>query len=253
MRTICAVETCDRVVKGHGYCSRHYAKWRAYGDPLAARTVQFHGLPLRERFYRYVKKTATCWEWVGYTVHGYGRLNVEGRPEMAHRLAWRLERGEIPVGLFVLHKCDNPGCCNPEHLYLGTQAENMRDMTVRQRAHTTGPQGSAHFNAKLTEDDVRAIRAATGNLAALARHYGVSYITINKIRRGETWQHVELASTHVVGPAKGSRHYRTHLTEEDVRAIRQSAESRKVLAARYQVSRQTIDDILTFQTWQHVD
>lgn len=83
-----------------------------------------------------VAELGRCWPWTG-CVHpkGYGRfVNEKAKADWAHRCAWRLWRGEIPKGLLVLHKCDNPGCINPDHLYLGTDADNARDRDARGRA-----------------------------------------------------------------------------------------------------------------------
>lgn len=92
--------------------------------------------PTSERFWRYVKKTKKCWLWIGTRQKpGYGRLGLPGgkRVEYAHRLSWIIHKGPIPVGLKVLHTCDNPPCVRPSHLFLGTHEDNVADMWAKGR------------------------------------------------------------------------------------------------------------------------
>ena len=116
-----------------------------------------------------------CWLWFAASVRGYGHFRFRGRQCRAHRVAYEMFIGPIPSGFSVLHDCDTPSCVNPQHLRLGTQADNMRDMMDRGRTLT----GSRNHSAKLTEDDVLAIRATTGCAATVAAAYGV-----NKRTRG---------------------------------------------------------------------
>jgi hypothetical protein len=88
-------------------------------------------VPSHVRFWRNVDKRGPdeCWPWQSSTNQwGYGTASLAGRPKLAHRIAWELAYGAIPVGICVLHRCDTPGCCNPAHLWLGTRKDNMRDM-----------------------------------------------------------------------------------------------------------------------------
>lgn len=88
-----------------------------------------------------------CWEWVGHRLKkGYGQMRCGKKLVLAHRASWAAFKGEIPVGLFVLHKCDNPSCCNPEHLFLGTNADNMNDMVAKGR--NNHPRRSNHYKWK---------------------------------------------------------------------------------------------------------
>lgn len=89
---------------------------------------------LAEAFWRFVCKSDACWEWTASIgSHGYGQLTYLQQKYTAHRLSWELHRGPIPDGLFVLHKCDNRRCVKPDHLFLGTQRENLEDMTRKGR------------------------------------------------------------------------------------------------------------------------
>jgi hypothetical protein len=117
-----------------------------------------------------------CIYWNGYRPGGrYGALNVAGRARKAHRHAWILTHGDIPDGLSVLHRCDVPHCVNPEHLFLGTNADNVRDKVAKGRAARLA--GERNPSATITDADIRALRARYryGNLTALAAEYGVSF------------------------------------------------------------------------------
>lgn len=133
-----------------------------------------------------------CWLWLGnLSSNGYGQMSVSRRTCLAHRLAYTSAVGAIPDGLYVCHRCDNKRCCNPAHLFLGTNADNQRDASAKGLlAH-----GSRHHNAKLTEDAVREIRArrsAGESQYALARTFGIGRPQIAAItnRPEENWSHV---------------------------------------------------------------
>jgi len=136
-----------------------------------------------------------CWEWSAFrTPGGYGMIRVGGKMELAHRVGWAVAHGPItPIDLQVLHTCDNPPCCNPAHLFLGTNYDNVRDKMSKGRASFPQPwrRGEKHHAAKLTEADVVAIRRhwQPGSARELAQRYGVSIGTIYKIvnHQGWTW------------------------------------------------------------------
>lgn len=143
-------------------------------------------VPVTERFqsrFRINDQTG-CWDWTATKDPcGYGRITGDGGP-LAHRLSYKLHRGPIPDGLHVLHRCDNPGCVNPEHLFLGTHADNMADKTAK------GRQG---LRAKLTKAEVVAIRTSIGvPQQKLGKQYGVSKTLISYIRAGKLWTHVNI-------------------------------------------------------------
>lgn len=142
-----------------------------------------------ERFWSKVDKHGVCWEWTGCKDRkGYGRIAINGKPVLAHRVAYELERGPIRNGMCVCHTCDNPSCVNPLHLFQGTIADNNRDMTKKGRGHM--PKGILSGRAKLTEAQVLEIRAADESHRALAKRYGVSHRVVGRIKTREIWKHL---------------------------------------------------------------
>lgn len=148
---------------------------------------------LADRFERkYIPEpNSGCWLWDGcYSVETkkylYGSMrNLRGKMEHAHRISWRLHRGEIPPGMQVLHKCDVSLCVNPDHLFLGTHTDNMLDMSKKGRA----PHGEKNWSAKLTEEIVRQVRASKETSACWAQRLRVDQSTISLIRSGKRWGH----------------------------------------------------------------
>lgn len=147
-----------------------------------------------------------CWHWLaGKSSAGYGKVWFEQKHNLAHRVAWILTHGEIQGDLHVLHKCDNPACCNPGHLFLGTPADNMRDMAAKGRSASgrrngcfTRPdrvrRGVLNGSSKLTDDDVRFIREWVGagwTRSDVAKAVGICSDAAYKIVRRDTWRHVQ--------------------------------------------------------------
>lgn len=151
-----------------------------------------------ERFWNFVDKdgpiqmgmTTRCWQWVGYS-NKYGVFRVASKAVKAHRYSYELHRGDRPDGAYVCHSCDNPICVNPEHLFLGTQKDNMSDMARKGRA----AKGEVKKDAKLTAASIQKIREVYGQsgvtIASLGRQYGVSATTISLIVKRKKWRHVE--------------------------------------------------------------
>lgn len=149
-----------------------------------------------ERLLNFIKvdDNTGCWNWTG-ALHwkGYGKITINGKSCRAHRVSYELHREPIPQGLYVLHHCDNRSCINPEHLFLGTHADNMADMTEKGRGRlgSRGKRGETNHCAKLTETDAREIRSAVGiSGVALATKYGVSPRQVLRIRAGKKWAHL---------------------------------------------------------------
>lgn len=160
------------------------------------------------RFFRLVNKTDSCWLWNGSKKSsGYGCFSFNGKRVRAHRWAYEHFIGHIPEGLLVCHSCDVPACVNPEHLWVGTNGDNHKDM-CRKRRHarhaisksnknTSGPKGtprgSRHGRARLTESDVLSIRDKLKNgstLSSVAKLYGMNLASIFLIKHRKTWTHI---------------------------------------------------------------
>lgn len=152
---------------------------------------------LDEAFWSKTKRVGECLEWTGNRQTpnryggGYGTILRFGRTVYAHRRAYELSHGPIPAGLEVLHTCDNPPCIEPAHLRVGTHADNMRDAAAKGR--TSKAIGQSRPQAKITPDDVRAIRSAPysrGDSLALATQYGIRPEQVRAILRRESWRDV---------------------------------------------------------------
>lgn len=162
---------------------------------------EIYQLPEAE-FWNRVEKTRGCWFYMGPTrgQRGYGAW----KSEYAHRYSWRLSNGPIPKGLWVLHRCDNTKCVRPDHLWLGTHEDNMREMSRRGRSclgdrnparlyPDRTQRGVDRHNAKLNPARVRKLRAlyaAATPVCALARRFGVNHTTVLAVIQGKTWKHV---------------------------------------------------------------
>jgi len=146
----------------------------------------------REKFLAKVAPRADgCWLWTGLIrPDGYGAARFEGREQGAHRVAWKLFRGKVAPGLAVCHRCDVRACVNPAHLFLGTPAENARDMRAKRRDR----RGEKHGSAKLKHAQVRRIKTMLAEdrmyMSEIAREFGVSETTIRAIKTGRTWREV---------------------------------------------------------------
>jgi len=153
---------------------------------------------LEERFWSFVdvQSKNDCWEWKrGKTTAGYGEFcpgKKSGLPTTvyAHRFAWSTDHGAIPKGLYICHRCDNPSCCNPGHLFLGTPTDNCRDM-IDKRRNAYGERASSSLLTNRQVLDIRNRYAAGGVYQRdLAAEYKVNRVTITDITRGKQWRHV---------------------------------------------------------------
>ena len=187
----CCIKDCEKKVLAKGMCAMHYARLRKYGDPTKTVIKQLHGATLAERFDHYVDKSGDCWIWTSSSdPNGYGRLNVAGKPILAHRISWTLHCGEITSDQHVLHRCDNPPCVRPDHLFIGDQAANNADMRAKHRFHPGVSRGEKHGCAVLTDEQVLEIRASREKAQHLAERFGVSNRTVRDIRAMRSWRHI---------------------------------------------------------------
>ena len=147
----------------------------------------------QERFWAKVDKSGDCWNWTaGTNTLGYGSFWLEDKTVLAHRYVIVLEGIDIPSGLCVCHHCDNPRCVNPDHLFIGTDADNCADMIRKGRQ--VHPNGEDHPGAKLTSEDVRYIRSCEGvkQYRVLAKEFGVAPSTIFQAMKGRrNWSYLD--------------------------------------------------------------
>lgn len=160
--------------------------------------------PLVERFWPKVQRTEGCWLWLGAKRRrGYGEIGGDPSTRTimaAHRVSWELHFGPIPEGMDVCHRCDNPPCVNPAHLFLGTESANMQDASAKGRLRNPAvfrpeklERGAGRYNAKMTEDTVRTIRrrrAEGALLREIAAELGITFSAVDNVLRGVRWKHV---------------------------------------------------------------
>ena len=128
-----------------------------------------------------------CWVWMGTTtVRGYGQIEHKTKKLYAHRASYEAFVGEIPQGMYVCHTCDNVSCVNPNHLFLGTQKQNLQDMAKKGRS----TRGEKNPGAKLTEEQVNQIRTMDGTCSFISKIFNVSSSAISAIKRKERWSYV---------------------------------------------------------------
>jgi hypothetical protein len=182
----CEVTGCGGKRYSGALCSRHYNRLRTTGttdDGPKARK------PFADRFWSYVdvRSENECWPWIGRSwTYGYGSISTggaRGPKTTSNRAAWLTKRGPIPEGFVVRHTCHNRACCNPNHLLLGTRADNVDDMWARE-------DGAPKGNSRLTEKDVLEIRASSESRGMLAARYGVTRGHIQAIQLRRTWRSI---------------------------------------------------------------
>lgn len=202
MDNTCKTPNCvgQIYVKSHGLCAKCYNKARYHGK------IEVKGqstMPTTLRLWANIaiKNPSECWEWIGQSkTAGYGTIydSVSRKRLLAHRVAWIDSYGPIPDGegahgTVVLHKCDNRLCCNPAHLMLGTQADNVRDMDRKGRRVSSVRYGEKHHATKITADHVREIRES--NDSKLDQHFadkfGMARSSVKQVRLRRTWKHIK--------------------------------------------------------------
>jgi hypothetical protein len=205
---------------------------------------------LKERFWAKVKKTNGCWIWIAArNVHKYGQFNVEGKMLKAHRVSWVLHFGLIPGTLHVLHKCDNPPCVNPAHLFLGTPADNMRDCVTKGRIATGDRSGARTHPERL------ATGSRNGNFTHPERRpkgeRNGTHTHPDRIASGER----NGAYTHPECILRGEQRRGSKLTEHAVREVLELYNQgwlQRELAVRFGVSFQLISQVVNRVIWRHV-
>jgi len=185
---ICSIAGCEIKHYTHGYCRKHERRIRLTGDKNGfVRGSRF--VPIKDRLNsNWMPITETgCWIWMGSTMNkGYGVIRDKYKKKLTHRVSYEQNIGEIPEGLFVCHSCDTPSCINPNHLFLGTQSENMSDAVRKGRMQ----KGESRPNSKLTEEDIRNIRIDARTTVQIAEDYSVSRHLIGLIKRRKRWANV---------------------------------------------------------------
>lgn len=185
-----------------------------------------------QRFWSHVHMPSAdeCWPWsLSRGNHGYGQVSYQRTMHLTHRIAYEMTHGPIPDGLWVLHSCDNPPCCNPKHMFLGTHTDNMRDMTAK------GRNGVHRHPERYPRGDSHPSRTMPERLSRGDNHY--------------TRQHPEKVM-------RGELNGRARFTEQNIRDMRQQHEQGiaiRELARRYKADRKTIQAIVKHRIWRHIE
>lgn len=203
-------------------------------------------------FWDNVFRSPNCWEWQGRKnkrVNGYGWFYYQGKQQLAHRLVCK----DIPPGACVLHRCDNPACVNPDHLFFGSKADNAQDAVSKNR-------DAAFKTAKLTHEAVRELRDLPRTVEVAreyAARYGVSLSSINQVQNHHTWKRVDTGPKKPFKPVPrvGEMAGNVKITEEDVHAIRREYKGYgdgTRLARRHGLTPGAIQAIVTNKRWSHL-
>lgn len=190
MMTDCKEDNCNAKHKALGLCAKHYRRLQRHGttcDPLV--------LSIKDRLSSLskVNELTGCIEWVAsLSKDGYGKMDIHRRTMRSHIVSYREHKGEFPEGMQVLHTCANRKCINPEHLYIGTHKQNMKDM-IRDGNYAYG---SRHGRAKIKEADVHEIHLSASKgitRKSLAHKFDLSVTVVGHILTGKLWKHVEVS------------------------------------------------------------
>lgn len=192
MRT-CTI--CSEKHYCHGYCRKHYNRWKKWGDPHHfGRCPKGASIEEYLEAFKDVDPVTGCWNWTGYiTKWGYGHTRAAGIAEQVHRLSYKLAHScDIDENIAVCHKCDNRRCFNPDHLFLGTRADNQRDMKEKRRS----PLGARNARATLSAEQVEKIISDPRTQRLIAEEYGISQSHVSALKKGKRWGHLGLTSKH---------------------------------------------------------
>ena len=200
----CAIENCGIKRKVKLYCRKHYERLKRTGDPTMM--LNAAGLSLKQHIIKNIKKVKCpnlesikfhnekdlyCWEWQkGRDREAYGSIKRDRKTYRTHRKSYEVFIGEIPKGIQVNHKCDNKICCNPNHLFIGTHKDNMKDRNNKNRT----AKGEDNGRAKLTENEVINIRklwkSTRYTQKELSARFNVSAMNVCTIVNNKTWKHI---------------------------------------------------------------
>jgi len=211
------------------------------------------------RFWGKVRKSDGCWEWqAGRMVDGYGRFSISGKIFPAHRISYAITYQEDPGELVVCHRCDNPSCVNPDHLFLGTVAVNLNDCLSKGRRETKS--GERGVNASLSNEDALSIRKEFANgsatIAEIAQAYGVHRTTAQRIVNGTIYKDAGGPFTRGKRQSTaGARNGRARLDEDTVRSLRSYfAQGKTALSMSREmgIPESTISNAVSGKTWKHI-
>lgn len=217
---------------------------------------------LIDYFWARVAKSSNCWIWRGsFFSNGYGSIptkKLKGKASLAHRISWELANGPIQNGKLVLHKCDNPACVRPSHLFIGTHSDNYADAKSKNRIRYGTSPGVKSGNSKFTMRDIEKIRrlAADGKLTAveIANSFGVNPRTISRIAVGKSYRN-EGGAIAPFGPPRGEKSGKAKLTEKDVVYLRKAVaagDSYTRLAEELNVSPDAVRGAVIGARWKHI-
>jgi hypothetical protein len=190
----CKHPGCDRLNEIGEYCAKHYRRFEKYGKTDDSVLKNFKSVHPKRRIWlcSKVDPETGCWVWQkGKDKDGYGQFSFRDRNYRAHRVSYRLYIGPIPKGMQVLHRCENPPCVNPSHLFLGDNAINTADKVQKNRQL----KGESHPESKLTEDQVREIKKrlfGIETISDITRDYPVDRKVVSGIKAGTRWKHIKI-------------------------------------------------------------
>jgi len=180
---------CDKKIHARGLCKSHYTaelkKGNFYGN-----VIYTGHMNIKDRLESLSERITEsgCQIWMSpLTNTGYGRISINNKVMLAHRSSYEANIGKIPYGIDVCHKCDNPSCINPNHLFLGTHKENMEDMVMKDR-HAYGERKGNQ--AKVTDEIVMAIRSDNRKQEEIASDYGITQSNVSRIKNNNRWNHI---------------------------------------------------------------